>query len=213
MNNEIALKTASYLLDIKAVKLNIETPFTWASGLKSPIYCDNRVTLSYHIIRTYIRESFVNIILDKFGSVDMIAGVATGGIPQGILVAQNLGVPFSYVRASAKSHGLTNKIEGIVHEGQSAVVIEDLVSTGKSSLNAVKALRDKGCNIKGMLAIFTYGLDIAKENFEKANCPLFTLTNYDILIKKALEEDYINSNDLQSLIKWRENPAEWGKNL
>ena len=143
----------------------------------------------------------------------MIAGVATGGIPQGILVAQNLGVPFSYVRASAKSHGLTNKIEGIVHEGQSAVVIEDLVSTGKSSLNAVKALRDKGCNIKGMLAIFTYGLDIAKENFEKANCPLFTLTNYDILIKKALEEDYINSNDLQSLIKWRENPAEWGKNL
>lgn len=213
MNNEIALKTASYLLDIKAVKLNIETPFTWASGLKSPIYCDNRVTLSYHIIRTYIRESFVNIILDKFGSVDMIAGVATGGIPQGILVAQNLGVPFSYVRASAKSHGLTNKIEGIVHEGQSVVVIEDLVSTGKSSLNAVKALRDKGCNIKGMLAIFTYGLDIAKENFEKANCPLFTLTNYDILIKKALEEDYINSNDLQSLIKWRENPAEWGKNL
>jgi len=213
MNNEIALKTASYLLDIKAVKLNIETPFTWASGLKSPIYCDNRVTLSSHIIRTYIRESFVNIILDKFGSVDMIAGVATGGIPQGILVAQNLGVPFSYVRASAKSHGLTNKIEGIVHEGQSAVVIEDLVSTGKSSLNAVKALRDKGCNIKGMLAIFTYGLDIAKENFEKANCPLFTLTNYDILIKKALEEDYINSNDLQSLIKWRENPAEWGKNL
>jgi len=213
MNNEIALKTASYLLDIKAVKLNIETPFTWASGLKSPIYCDNRVTLSSHIIRTYIRESFVNIILDKFGSVDMIAGVATGGIPQGILVAQNLGVPFSYVRASAKSHGLTNKIEGIVHEGQSVVVIEDLVSTGKSSLNAVKALRDKGCNIKGMLAIFTYGLDIAKENFEKANCPLFTLTNYDILIKKALEEDYINSNDLQSLIKWRENPAEWGKNL
>lgn len=211
MANDIALQTASYLLNIKAVKLNNKNPFTWASGLKSPIYCDNRLTLSSHIIRTYIRESFTNIISDKFGDVDLIAGVATGGIPQGALVAQDLGLPFAYVRASAKGHGLTNRIEGIVRKGQSVVIIEDLVSTGKSSLNAVRALREKGCNIKGMLAIFTYGLDIAKQNFEKENCLLYTLTNYDILIQKALEENYINSNEMQSLIKWRENPAEWGK--
>ncbi|MBQ8222162.1 MAG: orotate phosphoribosyltransferase [Bacteroidales bacterium] len=200
---------ASFLLQIKAIKLNPANPFTWASGLKSPIYCDNRVTLSYPQVRTFIREGFVKMCLDKFGKPDVIAGVATGGIPQGALVAQELGLPFVYVRSEKKSHGMNNQVEGIINSGQSVVIIEDLVSTGKSSLNAVEALREKGAIIKGMLAIFTYGMDVATQNFKNNKCELFTLTNYDALIQKAAEENYIRENDLASLVEWKQDPQAW----
>ena len=209
LNEETALTISDFLLQIKAIKLDITNPFTWASGLKSPIYCDNRITLSFPKIRTYIRQEFVKIINEEFGSVDVIAGVATGGIAQGALVAQELGLPFVYIRSSQKKHGLTNQIEGIVESGQSVVIVEDLISTGKSSLNAVNALREAGCNIKGMVAIFTYDLTIAKENFEKADCKLITLSDYNFLIRKAVETNYINESDIQSLVRWRENPKKW----
>jgi len=207
---DTAFTTAESLLQIKAIKLDIATPFTWSSGIKSPIYCDNRKTLSYPKIRTYIRQEFVKLINDEFGTVDLIAGVATGAIAVGVLVAQELGLPFVYVRSEKKSHGLENQIEGVVESGQSVVVIEDLVSTGKSSLGAVHALREAGCNVKGMVAIFTYGLPEAEENFRQANCILKTLTTYDFLVKKALEQNIIKDSDMQSLIKWRENPKVWG---
>lgn len=206
---ETSMALASFLLQIKAIKLNPANPFTWASGLKSPIYCDNRVTLSYPQVRTFIREGFVKMCLDKFGKPDVIAGVATGGIPQGALVAQELGLPFVYVRSEKKSHGMNNQIEGVINSGQSVVIIEDLVSTGKSSLNAVEALREKGAIIKGMLAIFTYGMDVAAENFKNNKCDVFTLTNYNALIQKAAEENYIRENDLASLLEWKNNPQAW----
>lgn len=206
---ETSMALASFLLQIKAIKLNPANPFTWASGLKSPIYCDNRVTLSYPQVRTFIREGFVKMCLDKFGKPDVIAGVATGGIPQGALVAQELGLPFVYVRSETKSHGMNNQVEGIINSGQSVVIIEDLVSTGKSSLNAVEALREKGAIIKGMLAIFTYGMDVATQNFKNNKCELFTLTNYDALIQKAAEENYIRENDLASLVEWKQDPQAW----
>ena len=206
---ETSMALASFLLQIKAIKLNPANPFTWASGLKSPIYCGNRVTLSYPQVRTFIREGFVKMCLDKFGKPDVIAGVATGGIPQGALVAQELGLPFVYVRSEKKSHGMNNQIEGVINSGQSVVIIEDLVSTGKSSLNAVEALREKGAIIKGMLAIFTYGMDVAAENFKNNKCDLFTLTNYNALIQKAAEENYIRENDLASLLEWKNNPQAW----
>ena len=208
---ETAYMTAKFLLKIKAVKLNDENPFTWASGRKSPIYCDNRVTLSYPEIRTYIRQRFVDTILEQFGDVDVIAGVATGGIAQGALVAQELGKPFVYVRSEEKKHGMTNQIEGEIKSGQSVVVIEDLVSTGKSSLVAVNALREKGCVVKGMVAIFSYNLEVAKKNFEQAEVTLETLTNYDKLIEVAKEEEYIKSSAMESLAKWRENPEKWSE--
>lgn len=207
--NDTAAQMATFLLKIKAVKLNNEHPFTWASGRKSPIYCDNRITLSYPEIRTFIRQSFVDVVNECWGNVDVIAGVATGGIAQGALVAQELGKPFVYVRSEAKSHGLTNQIEGEIHEGQSVVVIEDLVSTGKSSLIAVHALREKGCNVKGMAAIFTYGLDVAAKNFADADVELRTLTNYDTLIEVASREEYIRPADQESLAAWRQNPEAW----
>ena len=200
---------AKDLLKIKAVFLSPDEPFTWASGIKSPIYCDNRITLSYPQVRTFIREEFVKMCLDKFGKPDVIAGVATGGIPQGALVAQELGLPFVYVRSEKKSHGMNNQIEGIINSGQSVVIIEDLVSTGKSSLLAVEALREKGAIIKGMLAIFTYGMDVAAENFKKNNCELCTLTNYDVLIQKAIQESYVREEDLESLMEWKKNPQAW----
>lgn len=211
MIDETAYTTAKFLLQVKAVKLNDESPFTWASGRKSPIYCDNRITLSYPEIRTFIRQRFVDAILEQFGDVDVIAGVATGGIAQGALVAQELGKPFVYVRSEEKKHGLTNQIEGEIKSGQSVVVIEDLVSTGKSSLIAVNALREKGCNVKGMVAIFTYNLDVAKKNFEDADVVLRTLTNYDRLIEVAKEEEYIKASAMESLAKWRENPEKWSE--
>lgn len=208
---EIAQTTAKFLLQVKAIKLNNNNPFTWASGRKSPIYCDNRVTLSYPEIRTYIRQRFVDAITEKFGDIDVIAGVATGGIPQGVLVAQDLGKPFVYVRPEEKKHGLTNQIEGYISEGQSVVVVEDLVSTGKSSLVAVKALRDHGCRVKGMVAIFTYGLKVSEEAFANENVDLITLTNYDSLIKVATEENYISEDDQLSLKKWRKDPEKWSE--
>ena len=209
INNDMAAQTAEFLLTVKAVKLNNEHPFTWASGRKSPIYCDNRVTLSYPEIRTFIRQRFTDVIKDMWGDVDVIAGVATGGIAQGALVAQELGKPFVYVRSEQKSHGLTNQIEGEIHAGQSVVVIEDLVSTGKSSLIAVKALREKGCVVKGMAAIFTYGLQVAADNFAEQNVDLITLTDYDTLISVAQDRDYVRPEDLESLAKWRVNPERW----
>lgn len=208
--NDIAEKISEFLLLIKAVKLNVTEPFTWASGIKSPIYCDNRITLSYPSIRTFIRQAFAKVITEEFGAVDIIAGVATGAIAHGVLVAEEMGLPFAYVRTSKKDHGLENVIEGKITPGHSVVVIEDLVSTGSSSLSAVKALRREDCQVKGMVAIFTYGLDKAIRNFKKENCTLFTLTSYDTLIRKALDEDYIREEDLEALRKWRENPEAWG---
>lgn len=209
-NEEVAQNISEYLLQIKAIKLNITNPFTWASGLKSPIYCDNRVTLSYPKIRNYIREQFTQIISEEFGTPDVIAGVATGAIAQGALVAQEMGLPFVYIRSAQKAHGLGNQIEGVIESGQSVVVVEDLVSTGKSSLAAVNALIEAGCKVLGMVAIFTYELEIAKDNFKKADCKLITLANYDALIKRAVDSNYISTADIQTLIKWRENPKGWG---
>ncbi|MDR2907764.1 MAG: orotate phosphoribosyltransferase [Bacteroidales bacterium] len=204
MNN-----VAEYLLQIKAVKLNNQNPFTWASGRKSPIYCDNRVTLSYPEIRTYIRDQFVAIIREKYASADVIAGVATGGIAQGALVAQILEKPFVYIRAEEKKHGMHNRIEGHIAEGQKVVVIEDLVSTGKSSLLAVDALREANCEVLGMVAIFTYTLQTATDNFEKANVQLDTLTDYPTLLKQAVANGYVTENDLASLNEWSANPEKW----
>lgn len=207
--DDAAFKVAEFLLQIKAVKLQPEKPFTWASGLKSPIYCDNRKTLSYPKIRTYIRQQFVETINEHFAKPDVIAGVATGGIAIGALVAQEMGLPFVYVRSEAKKHGLTNMIEGEIEKGQSVVVIEDLISTGGSSLKAVEALREKGCDVKGMVAIFTYGFDEAEQNFKTAKCRLETLTNYSKLVNAAVEKEYVDEKSLQSLNEWRANPAAW----
>ena len=209
LRDDSALKVAEFLLQAKAIKLQPKKPFTWASGLKSPIYCDNRITLSFPNIRTYIRQQMSKIITEQFAKPDIIVGVATGGIAQGALVAQDLGLPFAYVRSEAKSHGLGNRVEGLVENGQNAVVIEDLVSTGKSSLAAVQALREMGCNIKGMVAIFTYQFDESAKAFEKEKVNLVTLTDYDTLIEQALEKQYITKKDIESLKKWRENPKEW----
>ena len=210
-SKESALKVAEFLLKIKAVELKPDHPFTWASGLKSPIYCDNRKTLSYPQIRTFLRQQFVETIDHHFGKPDVIAGVATGGIALGALVAQEMGLPFVYVRSEAKKHGLGNQIEGVLESGQSVVVIEDLISTGGSSLNAVAALRESGAKVKGMVAIFTYGFDKAKENFKTSKCKLYTLTDYETLVKKALSEHYVNDTQLEELKKWRLHPEEWGK--
>ena len=210
VRKEIADKMSRHLLQIRAVKLSPNEPFTWASGIKSPIYCDNRVTLSYPEIRAFIRQSFVNLIREEFGFIDLVAGVATGAIAQGALVAQELDLPFVYVRSEKKTHGLTNVIEGHVVPGQSVVIVEDLVSTGSSSLHAVQALREAGCNVKGMVAIFTYGLRKAQDNFINENCLLFTLTDYNNLINKALEDKYISVNDMDTLRRWRIDPEKWG---
>lgn len=209
--NESAKKIAEYLLQIKAIKLNLASPFTWASGWKSPIYCDNRVTLSYPVIRNFIRQQFVETIKNEYGIPDVIAGVATGGIALGVLVAQEMGLPFVYVRANEKKHGLGNQIEGVIESGQSVVVIEDLISTGTSSLNAVEALRNNGCNVKGLVAIFSYNFPLAEQNFKKSKCLYKTLTNYDILLERALEERYIKEADIKSLNNWKNNPDSWEK--
>lgn len=199
------------MLQIKAIKLNLQKPFTWASGWKSPIYCDNRKTLSYPAIRTYLRQRFASIIRDEFGTPDVIAGVATGAIAIGVLVAEELGLPFVYVRSAPKEHGLTNMIEGVVEKGQSIVVIEDLISTGGSSLKAVEALRDAGCDVKGMAAIFTYGFPKASESFAKAKCKLITLSDYNSLLQQACESNFIKESELSQLSTWREAPEKWGK--
>jgi orotate phosphoribosyltransferase len=204
-------KTAEYLLQIKAIKLQPSNPFTWASGWKSPIYCDNRKTLSFPEVRSYIRDSFAAIIKDLYPQAEMIAGVATGAIAHGVLVADKLGLPFIYVRSGAKEHGLGNQIEGFFTEGQKVVVIEDLISTGGSSLNAVNALRESHCDVLGMVAIFTYEFKKAIDAFVGENCSLNTLSNYSILVETALKTGYIGQEEVETLKKWRQDPAGWGE--
>lgn len=206
---QVALKVADFLLQIKAIKLQPQKPFTWASGWKSPIYCDNRITLSYPAVRTFIRQCLTEVINEEFGDVNLIAGVATAGIPQGVLVAQELGLPFVYVRSAPKEHGMNNMIEGEVASGQRVIVVEDLVSTGKSSLKAVDALRAVGCEVIGMVSIFNYGFKIAEENFKKANCKFTSLSDYSFLIEQALNSGFITEKDVEQLKSWREDPENW----
>ena len=206
-NKDISLQTADHLLRINAVKLSPNKLFTWASGIQSPIYCDNRVTLSFPEIRAFIRDKFSEIIREKSGIPDLIAGVATGGIPQGALVADRLGLPFVYVRSGKKDNGLTNQIEGKTEPGQSVVVIEDLISTGRSSLDVVEVLKQAQCRVVAMVAIFTYNLPVSERGFTEAQCPLYTLTDYDILIEKALERKYITQEDLKVLRAFKETLA------
>jgi orotate phosphoribosyltransferase len=208
-NSEIEQQVAEFLLQIKAIKLQPNNPFTWASGWKSPIYCDNRITLSHPTIRTYIRQKLTSAIQEEFGPVGCIAGVATAGIPQGTLVAQEMGLPFIYVRAKAKEHGTGSLIEGEISPGQRVVVIEDLISTGKSSLQAVSALRDAGYTVAGLAAIFSYGFDVATENFKNAKCPFITLSNYNALLKYAEAHQYISAADTAVLKEWRSQPSTW----
>lgn len=207
--NTVAEKMASYLLEIKAIKLEPSHPFTWASGWKSPIYCDNRKTLSHPEIRSYIKEQFAAVIREKYPQVEVIAGVATGAIAQGVLVAQELGLPFIYVRSSAKGHGLENLIEGEYKVGQKVVVIEDLISTGGSSLQAVEALRSAGCEVLGMSAIFTYGFKKAEDNFENAHCELTTLSDYNAMIDLAVKSGYVHLDEVSKLKEWRLSPESY----
>jgi len=205
-----AKRIAEYLLQIKAIKLQPSNPFTWASGWKSPIYCDNRKTLSYPEVRSYIRDSFAEIISELYPQAELIAGVATGAIAHGALAADKLGKPFIYVRSEAKEHGLGNQIEGFYEKGQKVVVVEDLISTGGSSLNAVKALRAAGCEVLGMVAIFTYEFKKASDGFAAEKCNLNTLCNYSTLINTAVNAGYVTESDVETLKKWREDPAVWG---
>lgn len=211
VNKEISHKVAEYLLQIKAVKLNTKKPFKWSSGLYSPIYCDNRIILSYPSFRTFIRQQFVDTINEHFGKSDVIAGVATGGIAHGVLVAQELGLPFVYVRPEPKQHGLSNAIEGYIEKGQSVIVIEDLISTGGSSLKAIEHLKDAGCNIKGMISIFTYNMKQAEDAFKKNKLQVFSLSNFDDLIKIALDKEYITEEDYHQLKEWHKNPQNWSE--
>ena len=210
MKDDTASNIADFLLQIKAIKLQPDEPFTWASGWKSPIYCDNRITLSYPKVRTYIRQALVKEIEKHYGKPELIAAVATAAIAQGALVAEAMGLPFVYVRSAPKDHGRENLIEGEVRKEQSVVVIEDLVSTGQSSLKAVQALREAGCKVKGMISVFTYGFPLADANFEKENCQNISLCDYETLLEKALEAKFITNNDLDTLRKWREAPESWG---
>lgn len=211
LDKETAKKTAELLLQIKAIKLEPQQPFTWASGLKSPIYCDNRVILSYPPIRNFIRENMAKQIESLYGKADIIAAVATGAIGIGMLVAEYMSLPFIYVRPEAKSHGRKNQIEGKFDEGQTVVVIEDLVSTGKSSLNAVKALEEAKLQVKGMLAIFTYGFETAAKNFKEAETELHTLSDYSYLLEMAQKSNYISQAEAETLQEWRKDPENWEK--
>lgn len=208
-NNVIAREVAEYLLEIKAVVLNPTEPFTWASGLKSPIYCDNRKTLSYPKVRTFIKNSFADVVSEDFKSCEVIAGVATAGIPHGALVADVLNKPFIYVRDKPKGHGLTNQIEGKLSKGQKVIVIEDLISTGASSLKAVEAIREAGGEVLALGAIFTYGFEKSVKAFENANCRFFTLSDYPTLLEVALKQDYIKTAEKRTLTEWYKNPEQW----
>jgi orotate phosphoribosyltransferase len=208
-NKDTAEKTAELLLQINAIKLNPKNPFTWASGWQSPIYCDNRLILSFPAIRNFIRDEFSKNIEQEFGRPDVIAGVATGAIGIGILVAEKMGLPFVYVRPEPKKHGRQNQVEGFLQKGQNVVVVEDLISTGNSSLLAVEALKQAEANIKGMAAIFNYGFGVADDNFNKAKITLKTLSNYENLLHLAVEKDFINEKEYQTLKEWRENPSTW----
>ena len=200
---------AEKLLKISAIKLQPENPFVWASGWNSPIYTDNRRTLSYPEVRTFIKVELCRVIMENFGEVDAIAGVATGAIAQGALVAETLGLPYVYVRSAPKDHGLENLIEGNLKPGQKVVVIEDLISTGGSSLKAVEAIRNAGCEVIGMAAIFTYGFPVAARKFKSAQVELITLSNYNAMLETALETNYIKPEDLETLQEWRKDPASW----
>lgn len=211
-DKNIAKKTAELLLHINAIKLNPRKPFRWASGWKSPIYCDNRLVLSYPAIRNFIKHELAKNIENLYGKPDVIAGVATGAIGIGALVADEMGLPFVYVRPEAKKHGRQNQIEGKLEKGQNVVVVEDLISTGKSSLNAVNALKKESVNVKGMVAIFTYGFEISEKNFLKNNIELRTLGNYSYLLEQALNTGFINEIELKTLSNWNKNPSEWNIN-
>ena len=200
---------AAKLLKIKAIKLQPDNPFTWASGWKSPFYCDNRKTLSYTDLRTFVKIELSRIILEHFAEVDAIAGVATGAIPQGALVADALNKPFVYVRSKPKDHGLENLIEGELKPGMKVVVVEDLISTGGSSLKAVEAIRNNGCEVIGMVASYTYGFPVAEKAFKDAKVKLLTLTNYEAVLAVALEIGYITNDQVPMLNKWRKDPAHW----
>lgn len=208
--NKVEKLTAEKLLNIKAVKLQPSNPFTWASGWKSPIYCDNRKLMSYPDIRNFIKVEFARLILEKYPQTDAIAGVATGAIAPGALVADVLGLPFVYIRSAPKDHGLENLIEGELKPKQKVVVIEDLVSTGGSSLKAVEAIRRDGSDVLGMLAIFTYGFSVAQKNMKDARVELTALCNYDAILDEALRTDYIDESELSTLQDWRQNPEMWG---
>ena len=213
MSDKSKLSLAAELLNIKAVKLQPEQPFTWASGWKSPFYCDNRKTLSFPALRTRVKLGLANLILQEFPEADIVAGVATGAIAQGALVAEELAKPFVYVRPKAKDHGMGNQIEGDVFPGAKVVVVEDLVSTGLSSLRAVDALRAAGVEVIGMVASFTYGFSVATEAFENAGVKLITLTDYEAVLEAAKTTGYINEDVMPTLKEWRANPSEWRNDL
>ena len=208
---DVKEQLAKELLAIKAIKLQPANPFTWASGWKSPFYCDNRKTLSYPALRTYIKNEFAKLIKANFPDAEVVAGVATGAIAQGALVADLLELPFVYVRSAPKDHGLENLVEGYLPEGAKVVVVEDLISTGGSSLKAVNALRNMGSKVVGMVASYTYGFPVAKEAFEKADVKLLTLTDYEAVVETALKTRYISEGQIETLHEWRKNPSEWGK--
>ncbi|WP_200976091.1 orotate phosphoribosyltransferase [Echinicola sp. 20G] len=208
-SKDTAGQVARKLLDIKAIRLQPNQPFTWASGWKSPIYCDNRLSLSFPEVRTYIKNQLVEVIKKNFPDAEGIAGVATAGIPQGALIAEEMGLPFIYVRSKPKGHGMENMIEGKVTKGQKVVVIEDLVSTGGSSLKAVEALKASGFEVLGMAAIFTYGFDVARQNFESANVKLICLSDYEAMLPQAVADNYASDEDLKSLAEWRTSPDTW----
>jgi len=207
MTNEKAV--AEKLLQVKAVSLNPAQPFTWASGWKSPIYCDNRKILSFTHIREFVKSEMCNLIFEKFPDADLLAGVSTAGIAWGALAADQLKLPFVYVRPKPKEHGLGNQVEGHFEPGQKTVVIEDLISTGKSSLQVVDALKHAGLDVMGMVSIFTYGFPNAKESFEKAGVPYFSMTNYSVLIQLAIEKGMVDPDQESILLKWRDNPSQW----
>ena len=200
---------AGKLLDIKAIKLQPNNPFTWASGWKSPFYCDNRKTLSYPELRSFVKIEIARVIMEKFPEAEAVAGVATGAIPRGALVADLLNLPFVYVRSKPKDHGLENLIEGELKPGMKVVVVEDLISTGGSSLKAVDAIRRNGCEVVGMVASYTYGFNVAVEAFQEAKVPLVTLTNYEAVLEVALKTGYISESDIPVLNEWRKDPSHW----
>ena len=211
MESSISHQVAAKLLQVEAIRLNLENPFTWASGWKSPIYCDNRLSLSYPDIREFIKLKLKSLIQESFADTEAIAGVATAGIPQGALVADSLELPFIYVRSKAKGHGMTNMIEGVITPGQKVVLVEDLISTGGSSIKAALALREAGIDVLGLVSIFTYGFDIATENFANEGIKVATLSNYNDMIEQAVSANYVTSSEVDSLKSWREDPAGWRK--
>jgi len=204
-------RIAEKLLQIKAVKLQPQEPFTWASGWKSPIYCDNRKILSYPAIRDFVKSELSNLVFTEFPEAEVIAGVATAGIPHGALVADLLKMPFVYVRSKPKAHGMGNQIEGHLEPNKKVLVIEDLISTGKSSMEAIEALRAADAQIEGLCSVFSYGFDVSKELFQKENIPVQSLSNYNALLEVALEQKVIEASDMEVLQTWRENPSAWGK--